>query len=41
LSLVYAPMIADAGTLNLQFSYVNNSGLSKLGMVSIGYTAGP
>ena len=41
LSLVYAPTIADSGTLNLQFSYLNDSGLSRSGTVSIAYTAGP
>jgi hypothetical protein len=41
LSLVYAPMMADSGTLNLQFSYLNDSGLPKSGTVSVAYTAGP
>jgi hypothetical protein len=41
LSLVYAPTIDDSGTLNLQFSYLNDSGLSRSGTVSIAYTAGP
>jgi hypothetical protein len=41
LSLLYAPTIADSGTLNLQFSYLNDSGLLKSGTVSIGYVAGP
>ncbi len=41
LSLVYAPTIADSGTLNLQFSYLNDSGLPKSGTVSIVYVAGP
>jgi hypothetical protein len=41
LSLVYAPMMADSGTLNLQFSYLNDSGLPKAGTVSVAYTAGP
>jgi hypothetical protein len=41
LSLVYAPTMADSGTLNLQFSYLNDSALPKSGTVSIAYTAGP
>jgi hypothetical protein len=41
LSLVYAPTMADSGTLNLQFSYLNDSGLPKSGTVSVAYTAGP
>jgi hypothetical protein len=41
LSLVYAPTMADSGTLNLQFSYLNDSGLPKSGTVSVLYTAGP
>ncbi len=41
LSLVYFPAIADSGTLTLQFSYLNDSGLPKSGTVSIAYTAGP
>jgi hypothetical protein len=41
LSLVYAPTTADSGTLNLQFSYLNDSGLPKAGTVSLAYTAGP
>lgn len=41
LSLVYAPMIADSGTLFLQFSYLNDSGLPKSGTMSVAYTAGP
>jgi hypothetical protein len=41
LSLVYAPTIADAGTLTLQFDYLNDSGLPQSGTVLIGYTAGP
>jgi hypothetical protein len=39
LSLVYAPAMADSGTLTLQFSYLNDSGLPKTGTVSIAYTA--
>jgi hypothetical protein len=39
LSLVYAPPIADSGTLSLQFSYLNDSGVLKTGTVSIAYTA--
>ena len=41
LSLVYAPTMADSGTLNLQFSYLNDSGLPRPGTVSIAYAAGP
>jgi hypothetical protein len=41
LSLVYSPAIADSGTLTLQFSYLNDSGLPKSGTVSVAYTAGP
>jgi hypothetical protein len=41
LALVYAPTVADSGTLNLQFSYLNDSGLPKSGTVSVAYTAGP
>jgi hypothetical protein len=41
LSLVYAPMMADSGTLDLQFGYLNDSGLPKSGTVSVAYTAGP
>jgi hypothetical protein len=39
LALVYAPTLADSGSLNLQFSYLNDSGLPKSGTVSISYTA--
>jgi hypothetical protein len=41
LSLVYAPTMADSGILNLQFGYLNDSGLPKSGTVSVAYTAGP
>jgi len=41
LALVYSPTIADSGTLNLQYSYLNDSGLPKSGNVSVAYTAGP
>jgi hypothetical protein len=41
LSLIYAPTIADSGTLGLQYSYLNDSGLPKSGTVSVAYTAGP
>jgi len=39
LSLVYAPMMADSGTLTLQFSYLNDSGIPRSGTVSVAYTA--
>ena len=41
LSLVYSPAIADSGTLTLQFSYLNDSGLPKSGTVSVAYRSGP
>jgi hypothetical protein len=41
LALAYAPTVADSGTLNLQFGYLNDSGLPKSGTVSVAYTAGP
>jgi hypothetical protein len=41
LSLLYAPTMADSGTLNLQYSYLNDSGLPKSGTVSVAYVAGP
>jgi hypothetical protein len=40
-SLNYAPMAADAGTLSFGFNYVNSAGTSKSGTVSIPYTASP
>jgi hypothetical protein len=39
LTLVYAPAMADSGTLTLHFSYLNDSGLPKTGTVSIAYSA--
>jgi len=39
LSLSYAPTAADTGTLTLGYSYTNNSGMRKSGMLAIGYTA--
>jgi hypothetical protein len=39
LALSYAPTVADSGTLTLAFSYTNNSGTAKTGMLSIPYTA--
>jgi hypothetical protein len=39
LSLVYAPAMAESGSLILQFSYLNDSGLLKTGTVLIVYTA--
>src|SRR5450631_3169759 len=41
LPLVYTPTTADSGTLSLQFSYLNDSGISKSGTVSVPYTASP
>jgi hypothetical protein len=40
-SLTYAPMAADAGTLAFGFSYVNSAGTAKTGTVSIPYSAAP
>lgn len=39
LSLTYAPTVADAGTLTLQFSYGDDSGTPKTGTLAIAYTA--
>jgi hypothetical protein len=39
LSLTYAPMAADSGTLSLTYSYSDDSGTAKTGSVSIPYTA--
>ncbi len=39
LSLSYAPQAADSGTLTLEYSYTNNSGMTKTGTFAIGYTA--
>ena len=36
---VSLPAGADAGTLNLHFVYLNDSGIAKSGTVSIGYVA--
>jgi hypothetical protein len=41
LSLVYAPTAADAGTLSLGFSYLNDSGIAKTATASIVYSATP
>ena len=41
LSLSYAPTAADSGTLNLGYSYTNNSGLAKTGTLTLGYAATP
>ena len=35
ISLSYTPAVADSGTLTLSFSYMNNSGLSKTGSISV------
>jgi hypothetical protein len=40
-SLTYAPLAAAAGTLSFGFTYVNSIGTTKLGTVSIPYTAAP
>jgi hypothetical protein len=39
LSLTYAPTVAESGMVMLTFSYTDNSGTVKTGMVSITYTA--
>jgi hypothetical protein len=39
ISLSYAPTVADSGTLTLSFGYMNNSGMSKTGSISVPYTA--
>jgi hypothetical protein len=39
LSLSYAPTAMDTGTLTLDYSYTNNSGMTKTGALAIGYTA--
>jgi hypothetical protein len=39
LSLVYAPAMAESGSLILQFSYLNDSGVLKTGTVLIVYSA--
>ncbi len=39
LSLTYAPVAADSGTLSLTFSYDDDSGTPKTGSVSIAYRA--
>jgi hypothetical protein len=39
LSLSYAPSATDSGTLTLDYSYTNNSGMTKTGTLAIGYTA--
>jgi hypothetical protein len=41
LSLTYAPTAPANGTLTLDFSYLNDSGIAKSGSVSIGYSATP
>jgi len=41
LALTYAPVAADAGSLTLDFSYINNSGIVKTGTIAVSYTAGP
>jgi hypothetical protein len=40
-SLTYAPMAADSGTLAFGYSYVNSAGTLKSATVSIPYTAAP
>ena len=39
LALVYAPSAAAAGTLTLQYSYVNNAGAVKTGTLNVPYRA--
>jgi hypothetical protein len=41
LSLTYAPMAVDSGTLSLTYSYRDDSGAVKSGSVSIPYSASP
>jgi len=41
LTLMYAPTAADAGTLNLGFSYANDSGVPKTGTLALAYSASP
>lgn len=41
LSLIYAPVLADSGTLTLSFSYINDSGIAKTATAAIAYTATP
>ena len=37
LTLMYAPMAVDNGTLNLSYGYVNNAGISRMASLSIPY----
>lgn len=39
LALSYAPTAMDTGTLTLGYSYTNNSGMPKTGMLAIAYSA--
>lgn len=39
LTLTYAPMAADSGTMKLTYAYKNNAGKSKTGAVNIAYRA--
>jgi hypothetical protein len=39
ISLGYAPIVADSGSLTLAYSYTNNSGVAKTGSITIPYTA--
>jgi hypothetical protein len=39
LALSYAPSAGDSGSLTFSYSYTNNSGIAKTGMVTIPYTA--
>jgi hypothetical protein len=41
LTLSYAPMTTDAGSVTLNFSYTNDSGMVKPGVVTIPYNATP
>ena len=41
LSLTYAPSSPATGTLTLDYSYTNNSGIVKAGTVTIAYAAAP
>jgi hypothetical protein len=41
LALSYAPTAMDSGSVTLNYTYTNNSGIAKTGTVAISYTATP
>lgn len=41
LTLTYSPPAADSGTLNVAFSYLDDSGTPKTGALSLAYSAAP